>query len=273
MRLTVRGLTFDVHPGGPEDGEPALLLHGFPQHSRQWDLVAPVLHRDGVRTIAVDQRGYSPGARPAEVDAYRIGECVADAVAILDALHLDAAHVIGHDWGAVVGWHLAGRHPDRVRSLTAVSVPHPLAMVTAVGADEDQRQRSAYIRLFRQPDKAEQVLLDEGARRLRALLTGVPPDRIDLYLRTMREPGALTAALNWYRAMSATDLEGLGSIVVPTTLVWSDQDAAVGRTAAEGCAAHVTGEFRLVELTGVTHWVPEEAPEAVAEAAVARIGT
>lgn len=272
MQVDARGLTFDVHLGGPDDGVPALLLHGFPQHSSEWDLVAPVLHLAGVRTIALDQRGYSPGARPADVEAYRIGECVADALAVLDALAVPAAHVVGHDWGAVVGWHLAGRYADRVATLTAVSVPHPLAMVTAVGDDEDQRERSSYIKLFREPDKAEEVLLADGARRLRRLLTGVPPDRIDIYLPAMREPAALTAALNWYRAMSAGDLEGLGEVVVPTSYLWTDRDLAVGRTAAEGCAAHVSGQFRFVELPGVTHWVPEEAPEAVADVTLDRIG-
>jgi pimeloyl-ACP methyl ester carboxylesterase len=272
MHISVRGFTFDVHLGGPEGGTAVLLLHGFPQHSGQWDLVAPTLHQVGLRTIALDQRGYSPGARPEDTAAYRIAECVADPLAILDALRVDAAHVLGHDWGALVGWHLASRHPDRVRTFTAVSVPHPLALAAAVGADPDQRERSSYIRLFRAPGRAEQVLLADGGCRLRRMLEGVPPDRIESYLRPLREPGALTAALQWYRAMSPADLAGLGPVAVPTTLVWSDHDEAIGRTAAEGCAAYVTGEFAFLEVAGVTHWVPEEAPEAVSEAALDRIG-
>jgi pimeloyl-ACP methyl ester carboxylesterase len=271
MQITARGLTFDVHLDGPDDGAAVLLLHGFPQHSGEWDLVAPTLHREGLRTIALDQCGYSPGARPAETAGYRLAECVADPLAILDALRVEAAHVLGHDWGAVVGWHLAARHPARVRSLTAVSVPHPLALAAALAADPDQRQRMAYTALFRQPGKAEQVLLADDGRRLRAMLTGVPPDRIDRYVRPLLEPGALTAALQWYRAVSQADLAGLGPVEVPTTLVWSDQDAAIGRTAAEGCGKYVTGDYRFVEVAGVTHWIPEEAPEAVSEAALERI--
>jgi pimeloyl-ACP methyl ester carboxylesterase len=273
MQVNVRGFTFDVEVAGPDTGVPALLLHGFPQHSRQWDLVAPLLHRTGVRTAALDQRGYSPGARPGEVDAYRIGECVADAVAVLDELGWDSAHVIGHDWGAVVGWHLASSYAARVRSLTAVSVPHPVALTTALATDADQRARSSYIGLFQQDGKAERLLLDDDAQRLRSLLADVPPDRVDLYVQRMREPGALAAALNWYRAMSAADLVGLGPTTVPTTFVWSDGDAAIGRTAAEGCAAQVTGVYRFVEVSGVSHWLPEEAPQAVADAAAALIRT
>lgn len=271
MRVDARGWTFDVHPAGPDDGVPALLLHGFPQHSRQWDLVAPVLHQAGVRTFALDQRGYSPGARPTEVSAYRIGECVADAVAVLDALGLPAAHVVGHDMGALVGWHLAAGHADRVVSLTAISVPHPRALAAAAAEDRDQRERMSYITLFREAGKAERELLADDARRLRSILSGVPPDRIGIYRQAMAEPGALTAALNWYRAMSSSDLDGLGPATVPTSYLWSDRDEAIGRRAAEACAAYVTGEYRFVELPGVTHWVPEEAPEAVAEVAAAQI--
>src|SRR3954469_22638266 len=121
MEIKARGLTFDVYEGGPDDGEPVLLLHGFPQDHREYDLLLPRLHAAGLRTYVLDQRGYSPGARPAEVQAYRITEPVADAVAVLDALGIEKAHVIGHDWGAVVAWMLAGLHPDRLRTLTAVS--------------------------------------------------------------------------------------------------------------------------------------------------------
>jgi pimeloyl-ACP methyl ester carboxylesterase len=275
MQLSVRGFTFEVHAGGPPDGPPALLLHGFPQHSGEWELVTWYLHAAGVRTYALDQRGYSPGARPAQVAAYRLADCVGDALAVLDALGVGAAHVVGHDWGALVGWQLAGWHPERVQALTAISVPHPLAMAEATAGAQgaDQRERSSYIRLFRQPGKAEQVLLADDAARLRAMLAGVPPDRLDRYVEPMRDPAALTAALNWYRAMSPEDLTGLPAVTVPTTYLWSDQDVAIGRLAAARCAGHVTGDYRLVELAGVSHWVPDEAPGAVADAVLARIGS
>ena len=123
--IQVGGLGFEVAVGGPAGGPAVLLLHGFPENSRMWDGVVPFLHGAGLRTVAPDQRGYSPGARPAEVTGYAIGEIVGDALGLLDALDLPAAHVLGHDWGAVVGWHLAAKHPDRVRTFTAVSVPHP----------------------------------------------------------------------------------------------------------------------------------------------------
>ncbi|WP_346538742.1 alpha/beta hydrolase [Micromonospora sp. DPT] len=272
MRVEARGLTFEVRTGGPEGGEPVLLLHGFPQHGGEWDEVVPALHAAGLRTYAPDQRGYSPGARPTEVAAYRLPELIEDALALLDALGVEAAHVVGHDWGAVVAWGLAAGHPERVRTLTAVSVPHPAAMAHALANDPRQQARSSYVLLFRQPGKAEKVLLAVRATALRRLLSGVgDAGRVARYAEPMREPGALTGALNWYRAMSRADLARTGPVTVPTTFVWSDKDVAIGRTAAEACAAQVTGPYRFVALPGVTHWIPDEAPAPLAEAILARV--
>ncbi|PWU50946.1 alpha/beta hydrolase [Micromonospora globispora] len=272
MRVDARGLTFEVRTGGPETGVPVLLLHGFPQHGGEWDEVVPALHAARLRTYALDQRGYSPGARPAAVEAYRIPELVADAAGVLDALGVEAAHVVGHDWGAIVAWGLAAAHPARVRTLTAVSVPHPAAMGHALATDPQQKARSAYIALFRKPGKAEKVLLALNATALRKMLGGVgDAARVARYADPMRQPGALTAALNWYRAMTGADMKAVGPVGVPTTFVWSDRDIAIGRTAAEACAAHVTGDFRFVQLSGVTHWIPDEAPGPLAEAILARV--
>ncbi|PZG07368.1 alpha/beta hydrolase [Micromonospora craterilacus] len=272
MRIDARGLRFDVIAGGPEQGEPVLLLHGFPQHSGEWAEVVPALHAAGLRTYALDQRGYSPGARPEAVEAYRLAELVADAVAVLDALGVGTAHVVGHDWGAVVGWALAAGHPDRVRTLTAVSVPHPAAMAHALAEDPQQKARSAYMLLFRQPGVAEKTLLALGATGLRRLLHGVgDAARVATYADPMREPGALTAALNWYRAMSRAELAATGPVAVPTSYVWSDRDVAIGRPAAEACAAHVVGDYQFVELPGVSHWIPDEAPTPLVEAILARV--
>lgn len=270
--VPARDLVFDLGIGGPVGGVPVLLLHGFPQHRGEWDLILPALHAAGLRSYAPDQRGYSPGARPDLVPDYRMAECVADVVALLDALEIEAVHLVGHDWGALVGWQLAARHPERVRTLTAVSVPHPVAMAYALSTDPDQRDRSAYIGLFQQADRAERLLLAEHGARLRGLLAGVGEERVDRYVQPMLVPGALTSALNWYRALSPADLAGIGPVTVPTTFVWSDGDVAIGRTAAEACAAQVSSDYRFVALAGVTHWIPDEAPAALADAVLARIG-
>jgi pimeloyl-ACP methyl ester carboxylesterase len=272
MTIGLRGFSFEVHVAGPEGGRPVLLLHGFPQHSGMWDLVTPALHAAGLRTVALDQRGYSPGARPERVEAYRQVEAAADVVALLDALDLESAYLVGHDWGALVAWQVAGRYPERVRTLTAVSCPHPGTFFDAIETDADQARRSRYIVLFQQAGKAERVLDEDGQRRLRDMFQGLPDERIEGYLAPLREDGALTGALNWYRAITPDDLDGLGKIGVPTTFVWGDQDPAVGPVAAARCAEQVLGDYRFRALPGVGHWVADTAPDALASAILERIG-
>jgi pimeloyl-ACP methyl ester carboxylesterase len=276
LRVDVGDLTFDVRASGPEDGRAVLLLHGFPETSLSWAAVTPLLTEAGLRCYAPDQLGYSPGARPPDVGAYALPSLAQVTADLLTALDVPVADVVGHDWGANVGWALAAWHPDRVRTLTAVSVPHPAAFTAAYRADPEQKERSAYIRLFWQEGKAEEVLLADGARRLRRLLlgadraTGVPPEAADSYVAVLSAPGALTAALNWYRAMSSGDR--LEAVSAPTTYVWSREDIAIGRTAADACAAHVAGEYRFVELPG-SHWIPEEAPAELAAVILDRLAS
>jgi pimeloyl-ACP methyl ester carboxylesterase len=276
LRTDVGDLTFDVRVDGPDDGRPVLLLHGFPETSASWARVTPLLAEAGLRTYAPDQLGYSPGARPEDVDSYALTNLAQVTADLMTALEVPVADVVGHDWGANVGWALAAWHPDRVRTLTAVSVPHPSAYTDAWRSDPVQKEQAAYIRLFWQAGKAEEVLLADDARRLRRMLgaeeeTGVPAEAVDEYVAVLSAPGALTAALNWYRAMSsATPVDPVDR---PTTYVWSDGDSAIGRVAAEGCARYVTGDYRFVALPGVTHWIPEQAPRELATAVLDRIAS
>src|SRR5919112_3315528 len=185
QQVDVGDLTFDVRIDGPEDGRPVLLLHGFPQTALCWSAVTPRLTEAGLRTYVPDQLGYSPGARPAEVDAYAMPNLAQVTADLMTALDVPRADVVGHDWCANVAWTVAAWHPDRVRSLIAVSVPHPAAYTAAFRADPEQKERSGYIRLFWQEGKAEEVLLAEDARRLRRMLsgsdgeTGVPAEAIE----------------------------------------------------------------------------------------------
>ena len=261
MQIVVGPLAFDADAAGPVDGPLVLLLHGFPQSRTAWRHVLPALAAAGYRAVAPDQRGYSPGARPLDVAAYALPHLVHDVLGPLDALGRDRAHLVGHDWGAAVAWQVAARHPDRVQTLTAVSVPHPVPLAEAMRSDPDQRERSRYIRHFRVEGEAERELLGTGAPEWFASLSA---DRsVRRYLEQMREPGRLTAALNWYRAARRDDVEDVPAVTVPTLYVWSDGDRALGRTAAEATAAHVAGPYRFVELRGVSHWIPEEAPQAL----------
>jgi len=262
--------TLDVRVDGPQDGPAVVLLHGFPQTSRSWGAVVPALAEAGYRVVAPDQRGYSPDARPVGVEHYATDALADDVAELADALGIDTFHLVGHDWGASIAWVAATRHADRIRTLTTVSVPHLAAFGEALRNDPDQQERSAYIGLFRMEGKAEQVLLADDAERLISMYEGrVPDDDVAAYVALLREPGALTAALGYYRAMQS-DLSGLPAVTMPTTFVWSSGDRALGPRGAHRCGDFVDADYRFVELADISHWVPDEAPHALAEAIVDR---
>ncbi|MEY9886713.1 pimeloyl-ACP methyl ester carboxylesterase [Catenulispora sp. MAP5-51] len=273
--VTIGAYEFAATEEGPQSGPPVVLLHGFPQTSASWQATSRLLAADGMRTIALDQRGYSPGARPAEVSAYHVDRLVEDVVGLLDALHLPSAHLVGHDWGAIVAWHAAVAHPDRFKTLTAVSVPH-LRGFYEVLADpgpegEDQRERSAYVQLFRMDDKPEDVLLANSARALHDLFSPLPESAILPHYAVLGQRPALTAALNWYRAINVKQSAALPNVRIPTTFVWSTEDVAIGRAVAENCAQCVEGPYRFVELNGISHWIPDQAPVELARAVADRV--
>jgi pimeloyl-ACP methyl ester carboxylesterase len=262
IEIPVGEFVFDARTSGPPDGELVLLLHGFPQTSLEWRSQLDALGAAGYRAVAPDQRGYSPRARPEGVEHYRADHLVADVVAMADWLGAHRFHLAGHDWGAAVAWQVAGRYADRLRTLTIVSVPHPAAFSKALAGDGDQRDRSSYINLFRQEGKAEEVLLGDDARALRGMFSGSGlADDVEEYVQVMQQPGALTAALNWYRAMDVSMAQGMGPITTPTMFVWSTNDIALGRDAAEDTANHVEGPYRFEVLEGISHWVPEQAAD------------
>ena len=260
--ITAGGLTFDARVAGPAGGPVVLLLHGFPESSRSWNAQLDALAQAGYRAVAFDQRGYSPGARPAGVEAYRLGELVADAVAVIDSLGVARVDVVGHDWGGAVAWHMAAGHPERVRSLAVVSTPHPAAFRAALAESEgDQAQRSWYMTWFQTPEEPERVFLENDAAGLRGIYSGLPQDAVEEYVALFRQPGALTAAINWYRAAGPDLTRETGPITMPTLYVWSTDDIALGREAAEATAGHVQGPYRFEVLEGVSHWIPEEVPD------------
>jgi pimeloyl-ACP methyl ester carboxylesterase len=266
-------MVFDVRDTGPVDGEPVVLLHGFPQDSTAFARLTPLLNATGLRTLAPDQRGYCASARPRGRRAYRLPEAVDDVLALLYDAGLRSAHVVGHDWGGGVAWALAAWHPERVRTLTALSTPHPAAMQRAV-LNSDQALRAYHMGLFQLPLLPERLLLAGGGAPLRRALlrAGLPAEAADRYVRRMREPGALTAALNWYRALPLSLRRPVGTVRVPTLHVWSTGDTFLGRAATEASAAHVAAPYRLEVLDDVPHWIPELAAERVAELVTAHVG-
>lgn len=272
-RLVERGgIALPVRDGGPSRGEPVLLLHGFPQDSRCWARVEPTLHAAGLRTLSPDQRGYAPTARPEAVSAYRMEELALDALAVLDDADLGSAHIVGHDWGGGLAWHLGVTHPARVRSLTVLSTPHPSALARSM-VRSLQPLRSWYMAWMQLPVLPEIVLSQTLGASLRA--SGLPEELAADYASRLDSRQALRGPLAGYRAAarhpSLSILRGSEVVGIPTTYLWGRRDPALGRAAADATGRYVTGaEYRFIELDA-GHWLPELCPDEVADAIIDRI--
>ncbi len=257
-------LTFPVRDSpaaGPARGETVVLLHGFPQASASWNGLTPMLTAAGYRVLAPDQRGYCPTALPRGRRAYRISELVADTLALLDAAGAGKVHLVGHDWGAAVAWAVAGEAPQRLASLTALSVPHPAAFTKAL-VTSTQGLRSWYMLFFQLPWLPERVLdpsTPAGRKRfIKALqATGQERGQAERDADAMAVPGVLTGALNWYRALPFSG-RPLGAVSVPTLYVWSNGDTALGRKGAELTERYASGPYTFREIEG-SHWIQTQA--------------
>jgi pimeloyl-ACP methyl ester carboxylesterase len=281
LRLNANGLDFRCLAAGPEAGPLALLLHGFPEGAESWSFQLEALAAQGLRAVAPDLRGYGGTDSPADEEAYRMSELVEDVADLVRKLGASTCHLAGHDWGALVGWSFTSRHPELVGTWSALSVGHPAALSQAMQEEEDQRQRSSYIGLFRERGKAEEVLQADGYKRLRDMYRvgpspgAIPAEVVDTYMRAFSRPGRLTAALNYYRVNLRRDGPPLAEALLgtPTQLIWGDRDPALGRTSAELTAQFVAADYRLAVLEGAGHWLQFERPEEVSRLLVEWIRT
>jgi pimeloyl-ACP methyl ester carboxylesterase len=267
--ITVGSLTFQARQAGPPDGRPVILLHGAPQTSACWNQALAALGAAGYHAVAFSQRGYSPGARPDGVEEYAMDLLVGDVLDVADTLGFATFDLVGHDWGGGVAWVLAGRHPERIATLTVASAPHPASFTDAyntsegAAADDDQYKRSSYVRvIIEQPGVMEERFLANGKELMQKSFAGLPEDAVAEYLELVGTPEGLRCAFNWYRANGPRPVpREYADIIVPTLYVWSDQDEALGPTAAYATEKHVTGPYRFVEIHGVDHWIPERAAD------------
>jgi pimeloyl-ACP methyl ester carboxylesterase len=271
LELVVGDLRFRAMAEGPEDGELVLLLHGFPQSWWEWRHQLKALGDAGYLAVAPDQRGYSPGARPSGVEAYHVDRLVEDVLGFADALGAARFHVAGHDWGAIVAWHVAAAAPERLRSLTVVSVPHPAAFMRALAdPSSEQAAKSSYIVGFQEPGAGDAMVADGGAGLRFAFEASGLDDDVDEHVRVLTDPGAIEAALHWYRAFDF-HAGALGDIEVPTLFVWSTDDIAIAQEGAAWTADHVTGQYRFEVFDGVSHWIPEVAADRLSELLLWRV--
>lgn len=271
MNVTVNGLSFHVVDEG--SGTPVLLLHGFPDSSALWRHQIPALVDAGHRVIAPDLRGFGASDRPEGVAQYTMPLLVGDLVEILDALGVERADVVGHDWGAGIGWTLASVMPQRVQRYVALSVGRSADYF----ADVHQREMSWYMLLFLFEGVAEEALRRDDWALLRAW-TRDPVD-IERYIADLSRPGALTAALNYYRANLPVEVvagvaarPALPPVSCPVLGVWSDGDIGCGEAQMLASQRLVAGPWRYHRITGAGHWIPLDAPDELAALLVDFLG-
>jgi pimeloyl-ACP methyl ester carboxylesterase len=257
--MQIGGLEFHVVDEGR--GPPVLLLHGFPDSSHLWRHQIPVLVSAGYRVIAPDLRGFGKSARPVGVENYAFPNLVGDVAGLLGALGIDRAHVVGHDWGSALAWVFASVMPERVLSLTAISVGHPLVFASL---PITQRERSWYALFFQFEGVAEQLLVRNEWALFKEIMRG--QGDMDYAIAELSRPGALTAALGWYRANSAPALQlaepvPLPNVKAPTLGIWSDGDVYLVEEGLLRSEALVDASYRYEKVTGAGHWIPVDAPE------------
>jgi pimeloyl-ACP methyl ester carboxylesterase len=258
--VELEDVTLHVRDDGA--GEPVLLLHGWPDTGALWRNQVPALLANGYRTIVPDLRGFGASSHPVEVGAYVGARMVGDVLGVLDRLSVAKAHIVGHDWGAGIGWMTAALAPDRVASLSALSVGHPAAF-RAAGLP--QREKSWYMLLFQFDGVAERWLSADGFRNLRAWTAH--PD-IEEVVGRLADPAALTASLNLYRAILPAESlmaqsSGLPDLVVPAMGLFGTEDIFLTERQMIGSAAHVAAPWRYERFDGAGHWLQLEAPETV----------
>ena len=257
MNIQIGDVTLHVRDTG--DGTPVVLLHGWPDTGDLWTHQSRALVAAGYRAIVPDLRGFGASSKPADVAAYALPAHVGDVVGILDALGVDRAHVVGHDWGAAIAWMTAAFAPDRVASVTALSVGHPASFGTAGWR---QRQRSWYMLLFQFPGVAEQWLSADGFRNLREWSSH---PQIEAVIQRLSEPGALTASLGVYRANVPPESlvappRQLPPVTAPAMGVWSSRDFALTEESMTNSAKFVAGPWRYERIEGAGHWLQLDAP-------------
>jgi epoxide hydrolase 4 len=278
LRIRTNGITLHVVQVGAADGEVVILLHGFPECWLAWSRQVDALVAQGYRLWLPDQRGYNTSDKPAGIRAYAIDELVRDIAGLIDATGRRAVTLIAHDWGGVVAWQIAARHPQRVTRLVIVNAPHPGVMKAYAKSSLQQLLKSWYILFFQLPWLPEHMLRRRDCAALvQALLHSKPgaysAEELDQYRNAWLQPGALTAAVNWYRAALRTQArEGSNfKVAVPTLVIWGEQDHALNSALAKlSLAMCDRGELLLLPMAG--HWVLREETHAVNESILRFLG-
>jgi pimeloyl-ACP methyl ester carboxylesterase len=263
--ISTNGIYLNTALAGPEDGQPVITLHGFPEAWFGWEHQIQDLAEAGFRVIAPDQRGYNLSDKPEGIDSYQVENLVNDILGLADGLGLEHFHLAGHDWGAMVAWNLALKSPDRVKRLVIANVPHPAVFSDYLRTHPAQMLKSWYAGFFQLPHLPE---LFSRAGNWRFLIRAMPehfsPDQQDRYRKAWSQPGAIRGMINWYRAafqLSKTN-QSDQIIKAPTLIIWGKQDPHLSHQMAP-LSLEYCQQGDLVMLENATHWVQHDQPELV----------
>jgi pimeloyl-ACP methyl ester carboxylesterase len=268
--IKTNGIQLHVVQAGPQSGIPIMLLHGFPEFWRSWTKQLPALAQAGCRVILPDQRGYNLSDKPKEIKNYRIDELTNDILGLIDALNYEKVNLVGHDWGGIVAWSLANKHPERLHRLGILNAPHPVVMRRFLQRDFEQMRRSLYAFFFQLPWLPERLLsADHWRGAVRALrgsgrIHTFTNEEIDKYKEAWSQPGSMRAMLNWYRAAARypRQISKEMLIRVPTLILWGVKDIALSHRMARPSLDYCE-EGNLIFFPDATHWVQHEEAEEV----------
>lgn len=268
--IQTNGIRLHVVQAGPKSGVPVLLLHGFPEFWYGWRKQIPALVAAGCRVIVPDQRGYNLSDKPEEIKSYCVQTLVEDTLGLIKALDYEKVNLVGHDWGALIAWMLAIKHPERLHRLGILNVPHPVVMKRFLQRDLEQMWRSLYILFFQFPWLPETIMRIGNWRgaALGMRRSGKPQafteEDIEQYKEAWSQPGAVSAMLNWYRAALRYPPEITDGmrVQVPTLILWGVQDVALSRRMARPSLDHCE-DGNLIFFPDATHWVQHEEADEV----------
>jgi len=254
-KITFGQLEFDCRVSGDEQNELIIFLHGFPETSFMWLKIMEKLSSLGFYCIAPDMRGYSKNACPKGVKHYRMEKLCQDILNIADAAKKTRFHLIGHDWGAAIGWNIVYNNPERIISWTGLSVPHGKALGKAIKLDKEQQKKTSYIKYFILPYIPEVMIRKNDFEKFRKLWKHSSPEELKNYLSVFQRKQTLTATLNYYRAnFRKGKNQSLGEIISPTLFIWGNKDLAIGSFAVESNHKYMKGEYTFLELNA-GHWL------------------
>jgi len=265
--IPTNGIRLHTALAGPEDGEPVFLLHGFPDAWFGWEAQIEPLAEAGFRVLTPDQRGYNLSDKPKGVSSYQMDTLGDDILGLADVFGYDRFHLAGHDFGAMVGWNLAIRYPERLKRLAIANVPHPAVMKNYLRSHPSQMLKSWYAFFFQLPGIPERVV---KANNWQFLISALPDDldidKRDRYRKAWDQPGAMTSMINWYRAslqQMRTSTE-TSKIQVPTLVLWGQQDPHLSHEMAP-LSVDLCEAGRLVMFEDATHWVMHDKPREVSQ--------